>query len=189
MGGEREEVIDDQSRKKAGGGQPRRVSGEAAAGTMVQGGGKPLPKDTGGVSVPDAHGGGTGGIASPARALLAALEEARRSVADGDAVPPGLGGQSIRCHEAKGQIHFHADDDGIKAGVPVAEVWSAWRRLQHLDKFTYLDAENGTLLTILSYLDADPVTNGDRVSLVINVRSCKPTFSKEFRQLDQVIGK
>ncbi len=184
MGGANEHTIDQEPR--ASGGQPRRRSGSDDAGKVIQSGGPnrtsaPL-HDATGAAVPDSS--------TPARTLLADFDAADLANLDArNGAPPGLAGQSVRVHEntGEGRYHFHADQDGLKAAVPTADMWSAWRRLQHLGKFVYLDTENHTLLTIVTLLDRDPSTGGDQVHAVINLAPCKPTYSGTFDALDDTL--
>jgi len=69
--------------------------------------------------------------------------------------PTGLqsiiaGKQKIRFHENKGEVHFHADEDGLKVALPVAEWYKAWERLKNLrmTEYTFVDHGNLTRLDV-----------------------------------------
>jgi hypothetical protein len=160
MGGERESVIDDapKSRKKPSG--------------------SPCSKEDAVVGGDDGSKGAVVG-GPPGVATESGWGEAAQLVADFNAAmlantdrPPGLGGQVIRLHENKkdGAFHFHVDAEGIKAVVPVTEMWVAWDRIKNLGKFTYVDADNKTILTVVvavnakgvvdAYTNVKPITTG-----------------------------
>lgn len=72
--------------------------------------------------------------------------------------------QKIRFHENKGEVHFHDDDNSLKAAVPVTTWFTAMNQIRQLKKWSYLDAANKTLLRV------KPDKGGKRVDVVISVR-------------------
>lgn len=98
-------------------------------------------------------------ITAPATPKQAVIQDAP-AAAPAATSPLGVE-QTIRFHEdpTTGQIHFHDDANGLKVGIPVADWFSAWRRIRQVDNrpggdFTYLyvDTEHKTLLTVRSWL-------------------------------------
>lgn len=160
--------------------RPSRVTG-SPAGDVLQDGGE---ESAGGTASPVA--------VTPAHRLLAALLAAG-TVAPLDeggvpvpGRPPGLGGQPLRIHQNGGEVHFHADADGLKAAVPKADMWAIWNELQHLGRRQYLDRVSGTLLTLVTRLTTKD--GGDFVELYANLVACKPTYGPVFTKLDQTVG-
>jgi hypothetical protein len=177
MGGEREETVGTRKPKRDGGGKG---GGETVQGAPSRKGAPAAPDAS--MANPDGGPAPDGGAGlSQAQLLIRALEAAH---AAGTSPPPGLGGQKIRMHESKGQIHFHADDDGLKAGVPVADIWGGWQRLLHLDTFKYIDTEFNTILVICTRLEA-----GDVVEAYINLAPCRATNGPTMQALERVIGR
>lgn len=175
MGGEREETVGEKPKRGRSGGR--------GGAETVQGGPSRPEASPPGPRLAAGEGGegqGQAGL-SPAQRLVLALEEARGA---GNAPPVALGGQKIRMHESGGQIHFHDDAAGLKAGVPVGEMWGAWQRLLHLGAWTYLDSEHGTLLAVCSRLEA-----GDVVECYISLAPCKATNGPTMAALERVIGR
>lgn len=66
-----------------------------------------------------------------------------------------FGNQNIRTHinTLKGgrkELHFHADDEGLKVAVPLAEWYVAWNAMKNMriTEWSYLDRERGTSVII-----------------------------------------
>lgn len=60
--------------------------------------------------------------------------------------------RAIRFHQSDGEVHFHDDKLKLKAAVPVAEWHVAMRLLHRLEKWSYLDVKNGTLIKMRPYI-------------------------------------
>jgi hypothetical protein len=73
--------------------------------------------------------------------------------------------QKLRFHEEEGtgMIHFHDDSrkDKIKAAIPAADFWAAWRSLRKIenDQWSYIDVDNKTTL-ILRRIQLPPKPKG-----------------------------
>lgn len=60
----------------------------------------------------------------------------------------------IRIHEAKGEIHFHADSSGLKVAVPCGVWFQAWTRLMNQGGiFNYIDSKRGTIIQVNAVVD------------------------------------
>ena len=82
----------------------------------------------------------------------------------------------VRFHESGGKVHFHADDQGLKAAVPVAKWYTAWEELSRASgKRDFIDPEQSTILTVETTVD------GNSYSAIINISSC--TLSDAFKAL------
>lgn len=57
---------------------------------------------------------------------------------------------NLRIHENSGEVHFHDDENKIKAAVPVAIMYDAWTKLKdgRKTKFKHTDVVNNTILRI-----------------------------------------
>jgi hypothetical protein len=71
----------------------------------------------------------------------------------------GAGKQSIEIHQKGHEVHFHDRTSGLKAAMPVADWYSAWRRLEHAEvgkeEFTYFDETQETRLQVTTAWASD----------------------------------
>lgn len=58
--------------------------------------------------------------------------------------------QELRYHLNGNEVHFHADAEGIKVAIPVAEWWKAIEQARNgrVDRYRYIDHTNGTMLEV-----------------------------------------
>jgi len=65
--------------------------------------------------------------------------------------------QALRIHESGGEVHFHNDDAGLKAAVPIAAWWAAWDKLKNFQicDWSYLDKTRGIMVEVVVYNDKD----------------------------------
>ena len=104
----------------------------------------------------------------------------------GAAATATTGTTTIRFHEDPdtSQVHFHDDAAGIKAGVPVATWWDAWRRIEQAGNtgqpftWTYHDSTNKTLLTVTSGVNNFTTPPTFEVLLTVTPVQQGPTFQK-----------
>lgn len=112
---------------------------------------------------------------SPARQMLLSGSVAALGVEP----PAGPGEAALRLHINSGQMHFHDDKSGLKAAVPMADWWTATQKLLQLQRFVWVDAVNGTLLIVTSYI-GDDGAGGDLAKIVLSLTPCKA--SEQFVQ-------
>lgn len=97
-------------------------------------------------------------------------------------------GQAIRYHlsDKDGEVHFHADDDGIKAAIPVGEWANAWRQLRDLKvtQYQYIDIKNETILRVNQGTDA----NGN-LNTTIQVAKAGTGIGDTYEKLDDFMAK
>lgn len=75
-----------------------------------------------------------------------------------------MGTQKIRIHESNRKVHFHDDDNKLKAAVPVDTWFRAWTELMVSEKpFVYYDLDNMSLLTVMIGEDSNGVEATIRV--------------------------
>ena len=90
------------------------------------------------------------------------------------------GAQKVRIHEKDGKVHFHADEEKLKAAVPVAEWYEAWKTLVRppqpdmLNSWTYTDVENGTLLSVSTSFRTGPL----EAEVIVSKMDFGPTFTE-----------
>lgn len=58
----------------------------------------------------------------------------------------------LRVHEKKGEVHFHADKDGLKVAVPVNRWYAAWAELRlELGCRRFYDIKTNCVLTVHTF--------------------------------------
>ena len=74
--------------------------------------------------------------------------------------------QNVRVHENAGEVHFHVDDENIKAAVPSAEWYKTWEHLSVFpgEEWCYVDQKEGTILKVQS-----AITDGT-VDIILSVK-------------------
>jgi hypothetical protein len=87
--------------------------------------------------------------------------------------------QSVRVHENAGEVHFHVDDEKIKAAVPSADWYKAWEHLSAFpgEEWCYVDQKEGTILKVQS-----AITDGT-VDIILSVK--KIALGDTFRELEK----
>ena len=89
--------------------------------------------------------------------------------------------QNIRQHLNKNECHWHADDEGLKAAIPVADWFGMKRRLNQMETVEYVDAANKTCITFR------PSIEDGKLDLSIHIESI--TVSDRFTQVLELTGK
>lgn len=90
----------------------------------------------------------------------------------------------LRMHENNGEIHFHDDAGGVKAAVPVADMWAAWTKLQHGGYWQFVDENNHSILAILVEFD-----ERNQVEAFIDLQPFNAVYGPTFEALDMVMAR
>lgn len=89
----------------------------------------------------------------------------------------------IRIHEAKGEVHFHADSSGLKVAVPCGVWFQAWTRLMNEGGiFNYIDPKRNTIIQV------DTIVDGAKIDAKVSINTIE--IGDTFKALQEfTIGK
>ena len=90
----------------------------------------------------------------------------------------------LRIHENAGEVHFHDDQNKLKAAVPVAAMYEVWAKLKdgRKNKFKHKDLANRSILRI-------KVVRNKKgpIDLQMTVEPMKDAATPEFASFDRLI--
>jgi len=96
------------------------------------------------------------------------------------------GKQNVRIHENRTtkEVHFHVDQEKLKAAVPTAVWYKTWERISRElpSSWTYMDRKNNTSLTVaVSLVYNDQILEKKEIHAVIHVdrvAAVNPVYSE-----------
>lgn len=92
---------------------------------------------------------------------------------------------NIRIHESGGEVHFHDDQNRVKAAVPVPAMYEVWAKLRdgRQTKFKHKDLANRATLRIKVVRSKKGPTD-----LQVSVTPMEDAVTPEFSSFDQFIS-
>lgn len=62
----------------------------------------------------------------------------------------------IRMHVSGGEVHFHADDVGLKCAIPAADWFSVWNQISNRpnERITRIDKKTGVKAVFIGFLNS-----------------------------------
>ena len=92
--------------------------------------------------------------------------------------PTHIQTQTIRQHVSGGEVHFHLDDQKLKAAIPVADFFNVKRQIAMLRESFHVDLKNNTLIEFRPWF-----ANG---TLDLSVHITKVTVSDRFNKVTKL---
>lgn len=97
---------------------------------------------------------------------------------------------NLRIHESNGEVHFHDDNNGLKAAVPTAIMFEAWENLSsdQKKKFNYKDRTNRTEICVrVVNKKAKKKKDNDFRDIKFSIQPLREVTSQQFSQFDNFI--